>query len=74
MALRIRKDGRIFCAALNPAEEGDLYIDDGLSYSFTVELKVFVTTECDYHMSHGGEWWLRGTEPKDVLIDKFYYE
>lgn len=28
MALRIRKDGRILCAAYHPAEEGDLYLDD----------------------------------------------
>lgn len=28
MALRIRKDGRILCAAHHEAEEGDLYLDD----------------------------------------------
>jgi hypothetical protein len=30
MALRIRKDGRIFCAALRQEEDGDTYIDDEL--------------------------------------------
>lgn len=28
MSLRIRKDGRIFCAAHSESEEGDLYLDD----------------------------------------------
>lgn len=28
MALRIRKDGRVLCAAHNPPEDGDLYLDD----------------------------------------------
>ena len=28
MALRIRKDGRVLCAAHNPPEPGDLYLDD----------------------------------------------
>ena len=28
MALRIRKDGRVLCAAYHEAEPGDLYLDD----------------------------------------------
>ena len=28
MALRIRKDGRVLCAAHHPPEPGDLYLDD----------------------------------------------
>lgn len=28
MSLRIRKDGRVLCAAYNPPEAGDLYLDD----------------------------------------------
>lgn len=27
MAVRVRKDGRILCAAMHPAEEGDCYVD-----------------------------------------------
>ena len=73
MALRIRLDGRILCAALNGAEEGDVYINDGIHYQLSVEEKVLVTTENDYHMTNGGEWWWKGREPKGVLIDKFYY-
>lgn len=30
MALRVRKDGRILCAAKSKPEEGDIYIDDGI--------------------------------------------
>lgn len=73
MAVRIRKNGRIFCAALNEALEGDCYIDDGLHYELSVERKILITTENDYHMKHGGEWWWKGQEPLDVRIDKFYY-
>jgi len=44
MALRIRKDGRIFCARLSEALPGDCYIDDNLSYILTVEKEILVTT------------------------------
>ena len=73
MGARIRKDGRIFCAAINKAEEGDCYLDDGVLYFLSVEAKVLVTTENDIHMATGGEWWWKGQEPEDVVIDKFYY-
>lgn len=73
MALRIRLDGRILCAALNNAEEGDVYINDAVHYRLSVEEKVLVTTENDYHLANSGEWWLKGSEPKGVPIDKFYY-
>lgn len=73
MAVIIRKNGRLFCAALNKPMEGDCYIDDGLLYHLSVELKILVTTENDIHMSTGGEWWWRGQEPPDIVIDKFYY-
>lgn len=32
MALRIRKGGRVVCAAQYEAKEGDTYIDDGVHY------------------------------------------
>lgn len=73
MAVRIRKDGRVFCAAINKEEPGDCYLDDGVLYYLSVEMKVLVTTENDIHMATGGEWWWKGQEPKDVVIDKFYY-
>lgn len=73
MAVRIRKNGKIFCAALNEVVEGDFYIDDELHYNLSVERKVLVTTENDYHIKNKGEWWWKGQEPKKMLIDKFYY-
>lgn len=73
MSLRIRADGTIWCAALNKEKEGDIYIDDNLHYYLSVEAKVLVTTYVDYHMENKGEWWMKGSEPKDVLIDKYYY-
>ena len=38
MALRIRQDGRILCAAMFAAEPGDVYIDDAAHYVIAVEL------------------------------------
>ena len=73
MAMRIRLDGRMFCAAINKAEKGDIYINDGIQYQLSVIEKVLVTTENDYHMANGGEWWWKGREPKNVVIDEFYY-
>ena len=73
MAVRIRKNGKIVCAAINEALDGDCYIDDGLSYYLSVIKKILVTTENDYHMANGGEWWWKGQEPKHIMIDKFYY-
>ena len=74
MAVRIRKDGRVFCAALSIAQEGDCYIDDGLHYELSVIRKVLVTTDHDYHMKNGGEWWWKGQEPSDLIMSKRYYE
>lgn len=74
MAVRIRKDGKIVCAAINPAMEGDCYLHDGISYELSVIRKVLVTTENDYHMKNGGEWWWKGQEPSNVIIDDFYYK
>lgn len=73
MAVRIRKNGQIFCAALSEALDGDCYIDDELHYELSVERKLLVTTENDYHMKSGGEWWWKGQEPLEARIDKFYY-
>ena len=36
MAIRIRKNGRIFCAAMFPEEPGDTYINDQLHYHHSV--------------------------------------
>ncbi len=36
MSARVRKDGRVLCAAMHPAEDGDIYIDDGAHYLLAV--------------------------------------
>ena len=65
MALRIRKDGRIFCAAIHGAEEGDTYLDDDLHYRLSVVARVLVTEPHEKHMQHG-EWWWSGNVPEGV--------
>lgn len=73
MAVRIRKNGNIVCAALNKKECGDIYIDDGLHYHLSVIEKILVTTENEHHMKNGGQWWWKGKEPENIKIDDFYY-
>ena len=43
MALRIRKDGRILCAAMHPEEPGDTYLDDTITYKLVSEFGVIMT-------------------------------
>lgn len=71
MAVRIRKDGRILCAAMHPAEEGDCYVDDGVHYVLSVEAKVMVTEPHERHKEHG-EWWWINAIPETAQIDPFY--
>ena len=71
MAVRIRRNGRIFCAAMRPKEPGDTYIDDGLHYILSVENKVLVAEPMESH-AISAEWWWRGSVPDDVAIDEFY--
>jgi hypothetical protein len=78
MALRVRKDGRILCAASHSAQSGDIYIDDGEHYRLSVELGLFVTEPIEPdpanpgrggHLAHG-EWWVRGSVPNDAVIEE----
>jgi len=71
MALRIRKDGRILCAAIHGWEDGDTYINDSLHYRLSVEEKVLVTEPAEKHRERG-EWWWTGNVPDGVTIDSFY--
>lgn len=78
MALRIRQDGRVLCAAQHPQCEGDVYLDDDIHYRLSVELKVLVTEpmELPDGGGHGvhGEWWWRRLQPEWAQIDPFYLE
>ncbi|QFT84956.1 hypothetical protein FIU88_08205 [Halomonas sp. THAF12] len=71
MALRIRSDGRILCAAIHPERPGDIYLNDGDHYHLSVELKALVTEPCEEHMERG-EWWWKNQVPEGVVIDGFY--
>jgi len=77
MALRIRKDGRILCAATHVEEPGDIYLNDTEHYRFSVELGLFVTEPMEPnpenpgrggHKAHG-EWWWRYRVPDDVVLE-----
>lgn len=74
MALRIRKDGRILCAAMHDEEEGDFYIPDDISYKLTVELRAIVTEAMNsgYRGGHAkhGEWWWANDIPPDVIPEE----
>ena len=71
MALRIRKDGRVLCAAMHASEPGDTYLDDGIHYLLSAEKKLLVTEPMERH-KHRGEWWWSGNVPGDVSPEAFY--
>ncbi len=68
MALRIREDGTILCAALHDEMLGDTYLHDGISYILTVELKAIVTEVWEKHKIHG-QWWWANDIPEWVKIE-----
>ena len=68
MALRIRRDGRVLCAAMHAEEVGDIYIDDRLHYYLSVERRMLVTEPFERHSQHG-EWWWINAVPRDVEIE-----
>jgi hypothetical protein len=77
VAVRIRLNGQILCAAMHPAEEGDTYIHDGLHGRLASETGTIVTEPmyCDGGRSghaYHGEWWWRDRVPADVEVDPFY--
>jgi hypothetical protein len=77
MAVRVREDGKVLCAAMHPALPGDTYLHDGLHYMLSVDLRVLVTEPMHSDAGRGGhavhgEWWWRHTLPSDVRIDTFY--
>lgn len=65
MAIRVRKDGRMFCAALTQEMPGDTYIDDGLHYEMSVEKAVIVALPMPAHIENP-EWWWVGQAPESA--------
>ena len=62
MAMRVRKNGRIFCARYHKAEEGDIYVPDDVHAWLTgatghIELYSLLTYNKETH-----EWFLRKVE------------
>lgn len=62
MALRVRRNGDMMCAATTTAEEGDTYIDDQLHYEMSVVHGVIVTLPMPEHMDYP-RWWWRSQAP-----------
>ena len=54
MAIRWRKDGRLLCAAMSEAEEGDTYIDDRLTYMLSVTRGII---RADPNHKVNGRWY-----------------
>ncbi len=58
MAIRVRKDGSMVCAAMFPVEDGDTYINDGLHYELSVIQKVIGSESHEKHQIDGRWYWL----------------
>ena len=71
MAVRIRKNGDIFCAAMFTEEDGDIYIDDNAHYYLSVVIKILVTEAYERHRING-RWWWKDKVPQNINIDNFY--
>ena len=77
MAVRVRADGRVLCAAMHPEEPGDTYVHDGLHYLLSAELRVLVSEPMILpgdvgrggHARHG-EWWWINEVPSDVVLEE----
>lgn len=58
MAIRVRKDGTMICAALSKPEQGDTYIDDTLHYEMSVIHGVIVSLPEPEHTKDPRWWWV----------------
>jgi len=63
MAIRVRKDGTMWCAAHTEAMPGDTYIDDGLHYEMSVVRGVIVSLPIPEHEKNP-QWWWAGNAPE----------
>jgi hypothetical protein len=70
MAVRIRSDSTIVCAAMHEAEPGDTYISDGLHQRLS-EYGVLVSEPHEKHR-HDGLWWWYDEVPIDRQPAPFY--
>lgn len=68
MAVRIRKSGKIVCAAMNPKRKGDVYIDDNVHYALC-RAGVLVTEPWKRHKKNKGEWWWITQLPKKKSLE-----
>lgn len=71
MAIRVRSDGTMLCAALSDPMPGDTYIDDSLHYEMSVIYRVIVSEPIGKHLL-SGRWWWRGAVPEGVKIAEQY--
>jgi hypothetical protein len=63
MAIRIRKNGKILCAAFNDPEAGDLYMDDHFHYEM-VHNGVIKPVDPD----DGNEWRILRKDVIDAIV------
>lgn len=73
MALRIKKDKSIVCAAISKEQKEDIYIDDTIHQALC-NRKLIVAEPEPQHSNNGGLWWLKGCEPKNINIENYWYE
>lgn len=71
MAVRVRADERVLCAAMHPAESGDVYLDDTVHYLLSVVLHVLVTEPHERHRLTG-EWWWEARVPEGVEVERWW--
>ena len=57
MAIRVRKDGTMWCAAHTAEQSGDTYIDDGLHYQMSVVHGAIVALPMPAHLDNPQWWW-----------------
>ena len=71
MAVRIRADGTIICAAMSDPEPGDTYLHDGIHHILSGELGVLVSEAIDRH-EKDGLWWWKHRVPEGRTIDPLF--
>ena len=77
MALRIRKDGRVLCAAYNPPEPGDLYLDDYVHeyLGWCIPNNHPATRQLDNYDKETHEYYIDGSEREEkVKRERAFWE